>query len=224
MAIRSVSRFSGFCESWEEFWSKLNAYSPNQLSALVVESRWDSKIALIVGCARPIVRAASVSDRAVRADRDTRRTAAFDTLSCVRDYSAPRQMIASDAARQMHAIPAPRRTRAEKEKDADAARRFWRALDAGKWRGRSVVEIVSRIENRNLSALSRPYGPPVPEDVVEAFEAQSFRRRNLLRRIELRVARERRHDIRPSGMTYQRALEIAIESHIKRFEGGGVDR
>jgi hypothetical protein len=173
-----VSRKSGYEDTWEAFLSKINHYSPNQRRALNEEATIDEKLLLIHGVARYWVETQNAEDLAGRKQRRlvaAQKRAAEERRLAI-DESARRDYL-DEATRGM--LP-PMRIQVQPHddvlRDRRTARSFWRSIDSGNVRGRTVASIIERekISGRALAA-ARPYGPPVEAERLAAF-AKDLRR------------------------------------------------
>jgi hypothetical protein len=173
-----VSRKSGYEDTWDGFLTKINHFSPNQRRALNEEATIDEKLLLIHGVARYWVEARNAEDLA---DRKRWRLIAAQKRAAEErrmaiDLSARRDYI-DEATRGM--LP-PMRIQVQPHdevlRDRRAARSFWRSIDRGSVRRRTVASIIEReiVSGRALAA-ARPYGPPVEAERLAAF-ANDLRR------------------------------------------------
>jgi hypothetical protein len=175
------SRRSGYEDTWDAFIAKIGRFSPNQKRALQEELTIDSKLALIHGVARYWVEARNAQDLADRKRQaQNRLVAEQQRLTEVRrltpDPSAFRPYVSEATAALMPPIKVAVMSREQRKQTRESAVTFWRAIDRGRWRGRSTEQIVERARQKGTAwVAAHPYGPPVEPERLAAF-ANDLRR------------------------------------------------
>lgn len=176
-----VSRRSGYEDTWDAFIRRIGQYSPNQRRALQEELTIDAKLALIHGVARYWVEARNAEDLADRKRQAQNRVIAEQQLLAeVRrltpDPTAFRRYVSEATAALMPPIKVAVISREERKRTREDALRFWRAVERGRWRGRSIEQIIERARQTGTAwVAAHPYGPPVEAERLAAF-ANDLRR------------------------------------------------
>lgn len=173
-----VSRRSGYEDTWDAFITKIGHFSPNQRRALEEELTIDSKLALVHGVARYWVDARNAEDWA---DRKRRRLIAAQGRAAEErrmaiDESARRDYLDEVTRGMLPPMRVEVRPHNDVLRDRRTARSFWRSIDRGNVRGKTVASIIEResVSGRALAA-AHPYGPPVEAERLAAF-ANDLRR------------------------------------------------
>lgn len=170
-----VSRRSGYEETWDAFITKIGHFSPNQRRALQEELTIDSKLALIHGVARYWVEARNAEDLADRKRQaQNRLIAEQQRLAEVRrltpDPTAFRSYVSEATAALMPPIKVVVLSREERKRARASAVTFWRAIERGSWRGRTIEQIIDRARQKGTAwVAAHPYGPPVEAERLAAF-------------------------------------------------------
>lgn len=193
-----VSARSPYENTWDEFLTKLAAFSPRQHQTLLEEATVDPRLAMIDRLARDWVttnnRTGSIRriERAARAAEQQRMTPNPDAF---RDY------VTAETRKEMPPHILHRRSSKQRDRSTAAAREFWKGMDAGFWRGRSVDRFVAaaRAQSLALRMLAHPYGPAVSAHEIEALQATHRALRPAVR-----------PTFAPVGISAERALQIAI--------------
>lgn len=176
-----VSRKSGYEDTWDAFIAKIGHFSPNQRRALQEELTIDSKLALIHGVARYWVEARNAEDLADRKRQaQNRLIAEQQRLAEVRRLTADPMAFRSYVSEATTALMPPIKvmvmSRDERKRTRASAVTFWRAIECGRWRGRSVEQIIARAQQKGTGwVAAHPYGPPVEAERLAAF-ANDLRR------------------------------------------------
>lgn len=179
-----VSRKSGYEDTWDAFIAKIGRFSPNQRRALQEELTIDSKLALIHSVARYWVEARNAEDLADRKRQaQNRLIAEQQRLAEVRrltpDPRAFRPYVAESTAALMPPINVMVMSREERKRTRAGAVTFWRAIERGRWRGRTIEQIVERARQKGTAwVAAHPYGPPVEPERLWALHADWKRWRN----------------------------------------------
>lgn len=170
-----VSRRSGYEDTWEAFITKIGHFSPNQRRALQEELTIDSKLALIHGVARYWVEARNAEDLSDRKRQAQNRLVAEQhRLAEVRrltpDPTAFRSYLSEATAALMPPIKVAALSREERKRTRASAVTFWRAIERGRWRGRTIEQIIERARQKGTAwVVAHPYGPPVEAERLAAF-------------------------------------------------------
>ena len=170
-----VSRRSGYEDTWEAFIAKIGRFSPNQRRALQEELTIDSKLALIHGVARYWVEARNAEDLADRKRQARNRLIAEQQrLAEVRrltpDPRAFRPYVSEATAALMPPIKVMVMSREDRKRTRALGVAFWRAIERGGWRGRTIEQIVERARQKGTAwVAAHPYGPPVEAERLAAF-------------------------------------------------------
>lgn len=176
-----VSRRSGYEDTWDAFITKIGRFSPNQRRALEEELTIDPKLALIHGVARYWVDERNATDRADRKRQaQNRLVAEQQRLAEVRrltpDPTAFRHYVSDAIAALMPPIKVTVLSREERKQARALGVAFWRAIERGGWRGRTIEQIVERARQKGTAwVAAHPYGPPVEAERLAAF-ANDLRR------------------------------------------------
>jgi hypothetical protein len=170
-----VSRRSGYEDTWEAFITKIGRFSPNQRRALQEEQTIDSKLALIHAVARYWVEARNAEDLADRKRQaQNRLVAEQQRLAEVRrltpDPTAFRSYVAEATAALMPPIKVMVLSRDERKRTRASAVTFWRAIERGQWRGRTIAQMIERARQKGTAwVAAHPYGPGVEAERLAAF-------------------------------------------------------
>ena len=170
-----VSRRSGYEDTWDAFIRKIGQFSPNQRRALQEELTIDSKLALIHGVARYWVEARNAEDLADRnRQAQNRLVTEQQRLAEVRrltpDPIAFRPYVSEATAALMPSIKVAVVSPAERKRMREEAVRFWRAIERGRWRSRSIEQIIEHARQKGPAwVAAHPYGPPVEPERLAAF-------------------------------------------------------
>ena len=199
-----VSTRGPYENSWEQFLTKLAAFSPRQHQTLLEEATIDPKLAMIDRLSRDWVttnnRDSSTRrrERAARAAEQHRMTPNPDAFSVY---------VTAETREALPPHVLHRRSSKQRDRSTAAAREFWKGMDAGSWRGRSTDRFVAaaRAQSLALRMLANPYGPPVSAQEIEALQATHRALRPAVR-----------PTFAPSGMSAERALQIAIAALEKK--------
>lgn len=176
-----VSRKSGYEDTWDAFIRKIHRYSPNQWRAMQEELTIDGKLAMIQGLSRDWLDARNretVIDRTRQAQN--RLIAEQQRLTEVRrltpDPAAFRSYVSEATAALMPPIKILVMSREERKRTRESALTFWRAIERGRWRNRTIEQIVEGARQKGTAWLiAHPYGPPVEAERLAAF-ANDLRR------------------------------------------------
>jgi hypothetical protein len=163
---------------WDAFITKIGRFSPNQRRALHEEVTIDAKLALIVGVARYWVDERNAEDLAARKQRRlvaAQKRAAEERRMAI-DESARRDYLDDVTRGMLPAMQVRVQPHNDVLRDRRTARSFWRSVEGGNVRGKTVASIIEResVSGRALAA-AHPYGPPVEAERLAAF-ANDLRR------------------------------------------------
>lgn len=195
-------------DDWHRFIRKIRRFSPKQRKALMEEAQYAGNLTMIVALSANYLHAYSTKDARNRLHNQMLRMQEQRRLTPNPD--AIRNYVDESTKTMMPTIIVSKSTPQERTAYTTSARTFWKGIVQGKWRGRTVDQIVARERSisRRARLLANPYGPPVSEEDINKLRAA------------LRAARPAskppRTQIAPAGMTPERAMQIAMQSQQRR--------
>jgi len=194
-----VSARGPYSDNWEQFFNKIAHYSRQQRRTLLEEAQIDPKLAMIHGLAREWV--ARHNDHMRRLQG--RQARILEERRMTPDPTAFRDYLDPEVRAMLPAIAVKRRYSKERAPTQEAARRFWRAIEGGTWHGRTIAQIMAKLDEISAPAwlAAHPYGPPVSQADLDKLAAVHR---------SVRPAPKPRVRYAPAGMTPERALQIAL--------------
>lgn len=195
-------------DDWDTFIRKIRRFSPKQRQALMEEAQYAGNLTMIVALSADYLHAYSTNDARNRLHNQMLRMQEQRRLTPNPD--AIRNYVDESTKAMMPAIIVSKSTPQERSAHTTSARTFWKGIARGKWRGRTVDQIVARERSisRRARLLAKPYGPAVSDEDINKLRAAM--------RAARPASRAPRTQIAPAGMTPERAMQIAMQSLERR--------
>lgn len=198
-------------DDWDAFLAKLATYDDDKVDSLVNEAKVDQKLAMIVGLSAAWRADYSRANYLERVRQEQARI--IEERRMTPNPAALRPYLDADTRALLPPIKVRRRGPRQRRQHYVLATGFWRGMERGSWRGRTVSQIVEREralildrtrESYPIWALRHPDRTPTPQADIDALHATLWA-------MNPKPA-PKRPAIDPAGMTPERALAIAMRT------------
>lgn len=201
MTVRKTHTYS---DNWDQFIQRIENNGMKNRAVLLDQLSWDEKIAMIVALSKDWTAAQDADDPYRR--RRERESAAAEAARLTPRENAFRPYVSEVTLSKMPPRSVRRRDKRVRWESTSRANAYFKRLDRwGLTRPERIIRIVRndlRLSPQQWAGM-HPYGPKVPMHDLDRYRANQVRPWRL---------RRKKMAFNPSGMTPERALEIAIRA------------